>query len=330
MKLHFIPYLLGLFFLTSFSVAAQEKAPIMFWNVENYFDTSDNPNTADDDFTPQGKKHWTRTRFEDKRNMIAKTITGVRDIYGEYPSIIGLAEVENAYVLYQLVDNTQLSKIGYNIVHINSRDPRGIETALLYRKEIFTGITFRKIEINDSDTLKRLRHILYVKGLYLFPDGKKDTLHIFVNHWPSKLGNKKKSEQRRITAAQTLSAAVDSIYLSAINTPQKNIPRIILMGDFNDTPGSIPVDLLTSSQAPMINLSTDLKKGSHHYKDHWEKIDQFIVSPPFRNREMIIFDPLWLRYHYKNTFKPIPWRTYSGPRYIGGASDHYPILMILR
>lgn len=328
MKRHFQTYLTAaMLLLLPFTVKGQGKSPIMFWNVENYFDIYDDPDTADDEFTPMGDKHWGRTKFEDKRNIIAKTILSVKEKYGEYPSLIGFAEIENYYVLKELTQDTPLAKEGYGIVHRSSRDPRGIETALIYKEGLFTPLKVKAIKIEQADTSKHLRHILYVKGLYLFPDNNRDTLHLFINHWPSKLGNKKSAELNRIASAQALSHAVDSIYIAAYgNSP---LPKIILMGDFNDSPESLPVELLTSSAAPMVNLALPLKKGSHHYQGRWSKIDQFIVSPPLRERKMVIYDWKSLYYRKGHTTKPIPGRTYSGPRYLGGASDHYPILLIL-
>lgn len=114
---------------------------VMFWNVENYFDTYDNPNTNDEEFTPMGENHWTRKKFEQKRDDIAKTIMLAADQYGEFPALLGLCEIENRYVLEELVENTPLARVGYKIIHKDSPDSRGIDAALLYREEIFTPPT---------------------------------------------------------------------------------------------------------------------------------------------------------------------------------------------
>ena len=120
----------------------------MFWNVENFFDTKNDPNTADDEFTPKGDNHWSWKKFEKKKNDIAKTIMLIADRYGELPALIGLAEVENMYVLQKLVKETPLARAGYRIIHDESPDNRGIDVALLYREDIFTPEKRRFLEVD--------------------------------------------------------------------------------------------------------------------------------------------------------------------------------------
>ena len=93
--------LLGILFLLcvlTMPVLAQDHCRIMFYNVENLFDTADDPSTADDEFTPRGKKHWTKAKYTDKLLKIAEVIDSVGD--KELPCIVGLAEVENRWVLF--------------------------------------------------------------------------------------------------------------------------------------------------------------------------------------------------------------------------------------
>ena len=150
---------------------------VMFWNVENYFDTYDNPSTSDEEFTPTGDNRWSWKRFEKKRDDIAKTFLLAADEYGELPGIIGLAEIENKFVLQQLIEETPLARAGYRYIHKDSPDSRGIDVALLYREDLFIPLETKFIGFSFPT-----RDVLYTKGI---APGL-DTLHIMVNHWPSK------------------------------------------------------------------------------------------------------------------------------------------------
>jgi predicted extracellular nuclease len=199
---------------------------VMFWNVENYFDTYDNPSTTDEEFTPTGDNRWGRARFEKKRDDIAKTILLAADQYGDLPALIGLAEVENAFVLQELLEETPLARTQYKYIHKDSPDSRGIDVALLYREELFTPLETKYIGFSFPT-----RDVLYTKGVV----NGLDTLHIMVNHWPSKRGNEESSGRKREYVSLKVSHVVDSILL---RNPAANI---VLMGDFNDTPDSSPL-----------------------------------------------------------------------------------------
>ncbi len=303
------------------SFAQGRKAPVMCWNVENYFDTYDNPDTADDEFTPMGNKFWGRKRFNAKRNCIAKTILSVKDTYGDYPSLVGMVEVENSYVLKELVSDTPLSKLGYQYIHRDSYDPRGIECALLYRDTHFSPIEVKNIEVERVYYDKPLRHILYVKGL---ERGSGDTLHIFVNHWSSKLGGEKRSSPNREASALKVVKVADSI---ARTVPGANI---IIMGDLNDTYGSEPLNVFLLAREPLHILSENLHingKGTLKYKGEWELIDHFVVSESLSGYTMEIFAPDFLLERDRQYLSKKPYRTYSGPKYLGGVSDHLPIIL---
>lgn len=295
----------------------------MFWNVENYFDTSDNPSTADEEFTPMGKNHWTRTKFEKKRDDIAKTIILAADSYGMFPGIIGLCEVENRYVLEELVEKTPLARMGYSFIHKESPDSRGIDVALLYRKEVFLPLENKFLKMPFPT-----REVLYSKGV---ANGM-DTLHIFVNHWPSKSGGEKSSHPRRMAASERVREVTDSI-LNA--NPSANI---ILMGDFNDTPASEPLENLDNFAN--LALLAQGNEGTHKYRGEWATIDQYLVSgnllPPsgandlkwiYCHREMDIFAPDYLLVPDEVYMGVKPSRTLQGPRYLGGVSDHLPIML---
>ncbi len=221
---------------------------VMFWNLENFFDPFPgnsgikNLNTdvgAEEPYTPRGEKFWTWKKFERKRDDIARTVALVREEYNLFPAIIGLAEVENRFVLNQLVQNSILAPLGYNIIHRDSPDRRGIDVALLYRASQFRPVAVEFVplrepapassvlEIHEDSTqigtIVPTREMLYVRGVLK----EFDTLHLFVVHWPSKLGGKEAVAHRE-EATKGLVLMCDSI--TAAN-PGANL---IVMGDFND------------------------------------------------------------------------------------------------
>ena len=286
---------------------------IMFWNLENFFYPQ-----KDMDFS-SGEKVVTWKRFRAKRDLISKTIIAIKDKEGAYPSVIGVCEVENLKTLKNLVYDTPLSRLGYRILHKDSPDNRGIDVALLYRDDRMILLEYSFFEIKSFKT----RDILYAKMLSV---ELKDTIHFLVNHWPSKLGGEKKSLPRRMEAANLLRHIVDSV--QRIN-PEA---RIIAMGDFNDSPSSPSLQSITSLENLSLRLKDSLKKarasitGTHRYKGRWEMLDQFLVSKTINgNIQILSFDHLlqqdkkYLGYKTK--------RTFIGPRFNGGASDHLPILL---
>ena len=287
----------------------------MFWNLENFFYPQ-----KDVDFS-SGEKVVTWKRFRAKRDLISKTIIAIKDKDGAYPSVIGVCEVENLKTLRNLVYDTPLSRLGYRILHKDSPDSRGIDVALLYRDDRMILLEYSFFEIKSFKT----RDILYAKMLSV---ELKDTVHFLVNHWPSKLGGEKKSLPRRMEAANLLRHIVDSV--QTVNPDA----RIIAMGDFNDSPSSPSLQSITSLENLSLRLKDSLKKarasitGTHRYKGRWEMLDQFLVSKTINgNIQILSFDHLlqqdkkYLGYKTK--------RTFIGPRFNGGASDHLPILMKL-
>ena len=305
---------------------------VMFWNVENYFDTYDNPSTTDEEFTPTGDNRWGRARFEKKRDDIAKTILLAADQYGDLPALIGMAEIENAFVLQELLEETPLARTQYKYIHKDSPDSRGIDVALLYREELFTPLETKYIGFSFPT-----RDVLYTKGVV----NGLDTLHIMVNHWPSKRGNEESSGRKREYVSLKVSHVVDSILL---RNPAANI---VLMGDFNDTPASSPLKNL----GQLTNLAkwADGAEGSYKYRESWSMIDQILVSENLIKKDSHLkgnekgFQPQWI-YTHRNmeifapealfaedaTYMGVkPKRTYSGPRYLGGISDHLPVVFKL-
>ena len=338
----------ALFFLPPKTACAQDFR-IVFWNLENFFDTRDDPLTSDDEFTPMGEKHWSRKKFNEKRNGLAKAILLMAD--GELPSLIGVAEAENRYVLRQLTEATALSPAGYGIIHKDSPDSRGIDVALLYRKDRFSPLKTDFINVRLPDTSMKTRLILYTKGVL----DKLDTIHVFVNHWPSKYGSGVLSDSRREAAAGSLKRYCDSLVL------MNSKANILLMGDFNDSPERSAAsafagftNLAENLQGTVLREKSDKKhngtiqgitstcksvKGSIRFMGEWELIDHFLVSSNLMDtlepifclpESMEIFSHTYLLENDRQYLGLTPKRTFKGQRYNGGVSDHLPIIMTIK
>lgn len=332
-------FLLLLLALVYFSISNSQtlRNRVMFYNVENLFDPFDDSLTRDDEFTPMGARHWTWNKMERKINGIFKVIMAV----GEFdpPVVVGFCEVENGFVMYQLIKETPLSKFDYRVVHRESPDPRGIDVALIYRPDRFQLLEkyFFKVIFPD-DSARRTREILYAKGLM-----SKDTLHVFVNHWPSKFGGELESESGRYAAAYTLKHKVDSIRIFYPDA------RILIMGDLNDEPESDPVvkgfgacltdDTLCNRN--FVNITAILKQkgqGSYKYQGVWGIIDQIIVSRSLLSKKhklyttsanANVFSAEFLLEADDAFVGKKPFRTFQGYRYHGGFSDHLPVYLDL-
>lgn len=297
--------------LAALLAAFGAEAQIFCWNLENFFDHKDDPATADEAFTPGGEYRWTRRKWEAKRNLIAKTIIASSEcLGGEMPALVGLCEVENRYVLESLANDTPLARLRYRILHRDSPDPRGIDVALLYDPARVRLLDFDFITIREFAT----REILYAK--VALPD----TLHVFVNHWPSKYSGAKASEVRRVAVAQALQRRLDSIYAA------EPAAAVLLMGDFNDTPDSPSVRTLCEA-AGLRNLSP-MEGGTIKFKGKWEMIDQMLASPAATALlgPAEVFLPAFILEDDKTFMGRKPRRTNIGPRYNAGASDHLPII----
>lgn len=294
---------------------------LMFWNLENFFDYIDSGSSSSDrEFSYSGKRRWTKRRFTDKCNAVAKTVLWTGDYFSRLPDAIGLAEVENRFVLKYLIRETILHKLDYKIVHYDSPDPRGIDVALLYRESVFCKAASRPVHITDScGNAIRTRDILYVS---LVRKDNGDTLHLLVNHHPSKFSGAKASEGGRAAAMRTLAGICDSI--SACSSGST-----VAMGDFNDTPDAAAFSHIGGR---LVNKAEELHKqgeGTIRFSGKWDLIDMFLVSPSVSDSlVMRIVKPPFLLTRDSTWPGDKPFRTYSGPRYIGGVSDHLPIVLL--
>jgi len=310
---------------------------VVFWNVENLYDTYDDTTKLDNEFTPGGTMRWNYKRFRNKLDHVAKTLLAAGQ--WDAPGIIGLCEVENRYVMNKLIYDSPLKSFGYRMIHHESPDLRGIDVALLYRAKVFRVINSRPYRISfPFDTSARTREILFVQGEV----PGHDTLNLLINHWPSRRGGYAVSQPRRDYVATVLRKIIDS--LLAINTRS----AILVMGDFNDEPTSasimntlhaVPPDSLNSPSG-LVNLMYPLcgRQGSHRYKGIWSLLDQFMISKslfagPGRLRyipaSVKIFREGFLLKDDAKYFGSKPFRTYNGLRYEGGFSDHLPVCLDL-
>ena len=293
---------------------------VMFWNLENFFDyKNDSLSTSDQEFSARGDRRWTRKRFQTKCNTIAKGILWAGSQEGGLPDAIGLAEVENAFALRRLLQNTALRKLDYQIVHYESPDPRGIDVALLYRRSRLKLLDARPCHLFGPDSaIMATRDILLAR--FLRADGQE--IALLVNHHPSKYGGLLESEPRRRVAVERLRFLADS--LKALG-----VQDLVAMGDFNDTPANPVYELL---EPTLHNLATPLHQkgeGTIKYDGAWELIDLFFVSERLRDSAMKILRIPFLMTKDGSHAGTKPLRTYSGPRYLGGVSDHCPIWLTI-
>jgi predicted extracellular nuclease len=310
--------------------SANKPFVAVFYNVENLYDTVNDPKINDDEFTPSGKVPWTKDRLELKIKHIGQVLTDVTS--PAMPDLIGFAEIENQQVLEMLTSSAGLVKTKYSIVHYDSPDERGIDVALLYNPDTFKVISSEPlhVELPDNDFT---RDILYVKGKL----NTGEILHVFINHWPSRREGSEISASKRMVTANVLRGKLD-----AIQKLEKS-PNILILGDFNDEPSdnSITQGLkaLNPDQAIIGDnlyslLYPEFKKGegSLFYKD-WDLFDQVIVSGNILSRkkglrtslsEAGIYSAEYLLFKTK-TGESRPNRTMSSDKYFGGYSDHLPV-----
>ena len=304
-----------------FALRAQEneKKLAMFWNLENFFDWTDQgTGESDAEFSSYGKRHWTRKRFYTKCDAVSKTIFHIGDLYGKLPDVIGFAEIENRGVLEKLCSSTLLRKCGYRIVHFDSSDRRGIDVALLYRTTCYNHLS-TSLRAPETDGKKlQTRDMLHISLKDLQTDEIYDYI---VCHHPSKFGGEESSIPKRLAAMTALKEMCDSL----------GNRNIIVMGDFNDVPSAAQFDMLDNI---LVNKSDSLHaagRGTIRYEGKWDLIDMFLVSSNIEGHSVMdIPEVPFLMTRESRHAGEKPLRTYSGPRYLGGVSDHLPVVLYFR
>lgn len=318
-----------------------EACVVGFYNLENLFDTLVDPDTTlilQDDFTPNGPKHWNTEKFEMKMANLDEVLSKVAtDVAPDGYALLGVGEVENKSVLEELAKQPKIANRNYQVVHHDGPDHRGIDVALLYNPKYFEYEAHKSIHlIFDGETKPSSRDQLLVSGKLLG-----EQVYIVVAHWPSKRGGAKKSDPKRDAAGALGRQIVDSLF--AIDPKAK----IIYMGDLNDNPLAACVqEHFKSASEPekaidglMYNPMEKLHKqgiGSHSYRGEWSVIDQIMLSPELANGDYSsfryytakIYNKEWLK-NQSGSYKGAPFRTYGGNEFLGGYSDHFPVYTIL-
>lgn len=308
---------------------------VAFYNVENLFDLLDEPGKSDEEFMPESEKKWTAERYQIKLDTLARVLSSINK--NELPEIIGMCEVENKTVLEDLVQTKFLASGKYKIVHYESPDFRGIDCALIYRPDEFEVIKSFPISVNFiSEPDYSTRDILYVKG----KTRKNEVLHVFVNHWSSRIGGLEQTEPKRMETASILKSKIDSIQL------EDKSANIIIIGDMNDEPSNKSLAQVLNAQDPekhqpgLVNLmypAHNNKLGSYFYRGNWNMLDNIVVSTSLLDNKGLqcvdksghVFREPWME--FKNKAGEIsPSRTYGGPNYYGGLSDHFPVYFTLQ
>ncbi|MBE0648853.1 MAG: endonuclease/exonuclease/phosphatase family protein [Bacteroidales bacterium] len=336
-SVRFLPLILLLLAsgVSGYGQKEKQQLKVVFYNVENLFDTIDDKHKNDNEFLPGSEKDWNGERYFRKLSNLAKVLVAIDSL--NLPAIVGFAEVENRQVLEDLVRTTPLQKAPYQVILEEGPDPRGIDVALIFRSDKLTYLSHQAVAASAKF---QTRDILYVKLL----GPAKDTLHLFVNHWKSRSGGEEKTRPKRIENATLLRHVVDSLF--AMNTSA----RILIMGDLNDEPSdesvalaleALPVDKKPESRE-LYNLFYNAYtegEGTLWYRD-WDLFDQIIVSgnllgkkkknsPAINPPSGSIFSESWML-DPEGAKEPTPFRSYAYKRgYIGGFSDHLPVYIVL-
>ncbi|MEL6591988.1 MAG: endonuclease/exonuclease/phosphatase family protein [Bacteroidota bacterium] len=316
-----------------------ETYTLAFYNVENLFDTIDDPEKIDEDFTPEGRYKWTEEILAQKLDNIARVIAGMGK---DGPAMLGLAEVEHRSLVQRLIDQPQLAPKKYEIVHAESPDMRGIDCAFIFDPAIFTLDQFRAFEMKfDEEPDYTSRRILWVSGTI-----GKERLHLVVNHWPSRYGGLEKSEPRRMTVANQVRAIIDSVQQAEPNA------AIVMMGDFNDDPfnksivegikagDSWPLAEGQDFYNPLYKLHQKDSVGTLTYRGKWNLFDQFLLSDDllagkrnlqYQTGSANIYRPEMIQVGGDGPAKDMPRRAiYRGEFQERGFSDHFPVYLRLQ
>jgi hypothetical protein len=315
-----------------------ETACIGFYNVENLYDTINDPNKQDEEFLPEGANQWTGDRYVKKLDRLAEVISQLgTEFTPNGVSVMGLCEIENKSVLEDLVKREKIAKRNYKVILHDGPDRRGVDVALLYNPAHFELTHYTTYALNiPGDSGFATREQLVVSGK-LF----KDPITCIVAHWPSRRGGEKASRPKRAAAAQLGRKIIDSLFHVNPNA------KIVYMGDLNDDPvnASVKTGLRASGKITdttgnkMFNPMAELFQkgvGSLAYNDAWNLFDQTIISPALIKKDFSSFRYLGAKVYNKEylmqkdgRFEGYLWRTYVGTTYTGGYSDHFPVYLLL-
>ena len=329
MKSFFYFMLIG--YLTLPSLQAQEGEPfvVVSYNVENLFDTDDNPETDDEEFMPESARHWTKGRYYQKLQHIAQVI----HVAGEWntPALVGLCEVEGDSVMHALLHRTSLRTIGYRYCITHGNDQRGINVALLYDRTQFRKLGEEELVVPLPHGERSTRNLLHVWGEVR----SSDTLDVFVCHLPSRYGGELASRPKRHAAAHLLRSCIDSL------CQERSKSLCLIMGDFNDSATDATLTSILKAQPFPTEILRDSSlynlfftaKGSHKYQGEWHQLDHILVNGRLARQLQVesakVLRPPFLLTRDKTWRGVRPFRSYYGFRYEGGYSDHLPLRCVL-
>jgi endonuclease/exonuclease/phosphatase family metal-dependent hydrolase len=325
-------YMFILFACITVASFAREDFRIVFYNTENFFDCRHDSLKSDEEFLPGGIRGWTPSRYFRKAGNIARVLAAVGE--DEFPEIVGLAEVENDACLKTLVYSSPLKNASYSFVHEESDDSRGVDVALLYNRYRFQLLGQQALKTSFVDEPnKKTRDVLHVWGR----TSSGDSLHLYVCHFPSRLGGETESEAYRRQVAKTVRSSVDSVFR------QEPTSNVIIMGDFNDYPSNLSLSSDLNALNPMkgpvdgclYNLMLPMDGmpgiGTNKQQSEWGILDQLIISANLHSKTTgaHIFKPDFLLLEDERWLGQKPFRTYNGMVYQGGYSDHLPVWLDL-
>ncbi len=309
-----------IFLLLPFFVLSQsddKELFSVFYNVENLFDTIDNPNTRDNEFLPKSEKKWDTYRYNYKLNQLDKVFSEIvkKENENRLPDIIGLCEVENKLVIDDLLKTETFKNHTYKIIHKQSPDGRGIDCALLV-DEKFEVLNSDFIKINNPIESRATRDIVFGKLKF-----KNQIINVFVNHWPSRWGGQEASNHKRVFVAEVLRKYIDN------NTLESDFN--LIMGDFNDYPTneSLAEVLVKDDLVNLMSKSNVSGRGSYNYRGNWDWLDQIIVSQDdFKLISFGAFEEDFMMYTNKKG-EVYPNRSFGGNNWYAGFSDHLPVFI---
>lgn len=314
-------------------------ATVAFYNVENLYDTINDPRTNDDEFTPGSEINWNQTAYKQKLAQLAKALSSMGTTG---PDVFGLVEVENRAVVNDLIHTASLAGRKYAIAHEDSRDERGVDAALVYDTRTWQYVSHSKYQVTLPDRDDHTRDILLTE---LKSKRNGETVFFLVNHWPSRREGQTESEPNRLAAAKVLRSAVDQILRADTDA------NIIIMGDFNDDPADVSMTKVVKASLTAMGVNEDdlfnaiasqhlpESRGSLSYNDRWNLFDQLIVSGNLLQRDSKvqyisgsadIFDPEWMQVGFGRG-KDNPKRfIFRDKVQKDGFSDHFPVFLKLK
>jgi hypothetical protein len=299
---------------------------VAFYNCENFYDTTHQLSVNDQEFLPNSAKGYSATRYAQKTAQLGKVIFGLGQLgTKEGVALLGVAEIENQYVLEKVIQSNAIRKYQYQYIHFNSKDPRGIDVGLIYQPRFFKPYQYKTYSLKDANHFQdyATRDILLVKGQL-----QQQWVYIMVNHWPSRRGGSSLAKKNRIWAATTCKRIMDSIQIVDPNA------HWIVMGDFNDNPTNKSLKTLGLDN-PFLPLFRQ-GKGTLAFRDSWNLFDQILLSHNWQSYDSALtyYKSIIYKTHdmieTQGKYTGYPKRTWNGDQFRGGYSDHFPVALIFK